>query len=89
MLSPRFRIVIAVTAIVFITAVESPISPAAADRLQPGEQVWLHAHNCYPEKGLWKDRLDRALAVRSSDVAIEQDVAWFVDPATGRGRSVV
>jgi len=89
MLSPRFRIAIAVTAIVFITAVESPISPAAADRLQPGAQVWLHAHNCYPEKGLWKDRLDRALAVRSSDVAIEQDVAWFVDPATGRGRSVV
>jgi hypothetical protein len=64
-------------------------APAAADRLQPGTHVWLHAHNCYPEKGLWGDRLDRALAVRTSGVAIEQDVAWFVDPATGAGRSVV
>jgi len=62
---------------------------AAADRLQPGSEVWLHAHNCYPEKGRWGDRLERALAVRTSGVAIEQDVAWFVDPATGRGRSVV
>jgi hypothetical protein len=61
----------------------------AADRLQPGAQVWLHAHNCYPEKGRWGDRIERALAVRTSGVAIEQDVAWFVDPATGRGRSVV
>ena len=50
MLSPRFRIAITVTAIVFITALEPPISPEAADRLQPGAQVWLHAHNCYPEK---------------------------------------
>jgi hypothetical protein len=87
--SPRFRIAAALAAAVFIAAIESPISPAAADRLQPGAQIWLHAHNCYPEKGLWADRLDRALAVRSSGVAIEQDVAWFVDPATGRGRSVV
>jgi hypothetical protein len=89
MLSPRFRVAVALAAAVFIAAIESPISRAAADRLQPGAQVWLHAHNCYPEKGLWADRLDRALAVRSSGVAIEQDVAWFVDPATGRGRSVV
>jgi hypothetical protein len=64
-------------------------APAAVDRLQPGAQVWLHAHNCYPEKGRWADRIERALAVRTSGVAIEQDVAWFVDPATGRGRSVV
>jgi hypothetical protein len=64
-------------------------SPTAADRLQPGAQVWVHAHNCYPEKGQWGDRIERALAVRTSGVAIEQDVAWFVDPATGRGRPVV
>ena len=61
----------------------------AADTLQPGARVWLHAHNCYPEKGLWRDRLDRALALRTSAIAIEQDVAWHVDAATGRGRSVV
>jgi hypothetical protein len=87
--SPRFRITVALAAVVFIAAIKPSISPAAADRLQPGTAVWLHAHNCYPEKGLWGDRLDRALAVRSSGVAIEQDVAWFVDPAAGRGRSVV
>jgi hypothetical protein len=62
---------------------------SAADRLQPGARVWLHAHNCYPEKGQWSDRLDRALAVQTTDIAIEQDVAWFADPATGRGRIVV
>ena len=61
-------------------------APAAADRLQPGARVWLHAHNCYPGKRPWGDRIERALAVRTSDIAIEQDVAWFVDPATGRGR---
>jgi hypothetical protein len=61
----------------------------AADSLQPGTRVWLHAHNCYPEKGLWSDRLDRALASRPTVIAIEQDVAWSVDAKTGRGRSVV
>ena len=63
--------------------------PAAADALAPGTRVWLHAHNCYPEKGQWSDRLDRALATRTGGIAIEQDVAWYVDPRTGRGRSVV
>jgi hypothetical protein len=62
---------------------------AAIDALQPGARVWLHAHNCYPEKGQWGDRIDRALALRTDWIAIEQDVAWWVDPATGRGRSVV
>ena len=62
---------------------------SAADPLRPGQRVWLHAHNCYPEKGLWSDRLERALRAAPGPVAIEQDVAWLVDPATGRGRSVV
>jgi hypothetical protein len=62
---------------------------AAADPLQPGARVWLHAHNCYPEKGLWVDRIDRALAARPTIVAIEQDVAWGLDAQTGHGRSVV
>ncbi len=89
MSSPRFRLTAALAAVVLTATVQWPLTPSAADRLQPGMQVWLHAHNCYPEKGQWADRLDRALAVRSSDIAIEQDVAWFVDPSTGRGRSVV
>jgi hypothetical protein len=74
-----------------IVTLPRPVASARAegDTLKPGARVWLHAHNCYPEKGQWRDRLDRVLATRSSVIAIEQDVAWFVDPQSGRGRSVV
>jgi hypothetical protein len=48
----------------------------------------LDAHNCYPYKGQWADRIGRALAT-GLPVAIEQDLAWYVDPATGKGRIVV
>jgi hypothetical protein len=48
----------------------------------------LDAHNCYPYEGKWNDRVQRAL--RSGfPVSIEQDLAWYVDPATGKGRVVV
>jgi hypothetical protein len=46
------------------------------------------AHNCYPNEGNWKDRIDRALR-DGFPVGIEQDLAWYADPATGRGRAVV
>jgi hypothetical protein len=52
-------------------------------------RVTLHAHNCYPEDGRWADRLDRALGTHVQPIAIEQDVVWYVDPATGKGRSVL
>ena len=52
-------------------------------------RVTLHAHNCYPEEGLWTDGLDRALGTQVQPIAIEQDLVWFVDPATGQGRSVL
>jgi hypothetical protein len=48
----------------------------------------LDAHNCYPYDGRWADRVDRALHT-GFPVAIEQDLAWFVDPASGKGRVVV
>ncbi len=48
----------------------------------------LDAHNCYPYDGRWNDRIDRALKV-GFPVAIEQDLAWFVDPASGKGQVVV
>jgi hypothetical protein len=49
----------------------------------------LHAHNCYPERGEWSDRIERALATGLTPIAIEQDVMWA--PAAGgrEGRSVV
>lgn len=48
----------------------------------------LDAHNCYPYEGHWNDRIQRALN-SGFPVSIEQDLAWFVDPATGKGRIVV
>jgi len=48
-----------------------PAAPA-----QPRRGAMLHAHNCYPEKGRWADRIERALATGVTPIAIEQDVAW-------------
>src|ERR1035438_10567110 len=45
----------------------------------------LDAHNCYPYKGDFKDRIDRALET-GFPVGIEQDLGWAIDPATGKGR---
>jgi len=57
-------------------------SAAAADR------VVLDAHNCYPYDGKYQDRIDGALKT-GLPLAIEQDLAWYVDPTTGEGRSVL
>ncbi len=46
------------------------------------------AHNCYPYDGRWNDRVDRALKL-GYPIAIEQDLAWYLDPASGKGRVVV
>ena len=46
------------------------------------------AHNCYPYEGQWADRIERALRL-GFPVAIEQDLAWFVGPASRKGRVVV
>ena len=48
----------------------------------------LDAHNCYPYEGRWADRIDRALKT-GVPVGIEQDLAWYVDAATKKGRIVV
>ncbi len=48
----------------------------------------LDAHNCYPYKGKYGDRLERALST-GFPVAVEQDIAWAVDPVTHHGRPVV
>ena len=47
----------------------------AAPPLLPFGRSLLHAHNCYPEKGKWADRLERALNTGVSPLVIEQDVA--------------
>ncbi len=48
----------------------------------------LDAHNCYPYEGRYADRITRALKT-GLPVGIEQDLAWYVDPASGKGRVVV
>jgi hypothetical protein len=55
---------------------------------EPGSRVLLDAHNCYPYNGRWADRIDRALST-GTPLAIEQDLVWFRDPASGQGRSLV
>ncbi len=62
-------------------------SPARA-AFEPGARVLLDAHNCYPYNGRWADRIDRALST-GTPLAIEQDLVWFRDPVSGRGRSLV
>lgn len=42
----------------------------------PGARVTLHAHNCYPERGRWTDRIDRALGTAPRPIVIEQDLVW-------------
>lgn len=61
---------------------------AAPDALAPGARVLLDAHNAYPYDGRWADRIDRAI-MTGTPLAIEQDLAWYRDPQTGAGRSIV
>jgi hypothetical protein len=74
----------------FVAAASSrdPVLIARAGAIDPGTRVLLDAHNCYPYDGKWPERIERALGT-GLPLAIEQDLAWFVDPRTGVGRSVV
>ncbi|MEZ5287969.1 MAG: hypothetical protein R2712_24870 [Vicinamibacterales bacterium] len=82
-----------VSALLVLTVLATPLpaapASAPADALAPGARVYLHAHNCYPDRGQWTDRIARALGTGARHIAIEQDLVW-VPPANGRpGRSVV
>ena len=62
---------------------------AASDlAVGPGVRVVMDAHNCYPYDGRWADRIDRALSA-GTPLAIEQDLFWYTDKATGKSRSLV
>jgi hypothetical protein len=54
----------------------------------PGKRTTMDAHNCYPYFEWWNDRIDRALSA-GTPVAIEQDLAWYTDPKTGKSWSIV
>lgn len=66
-------------------AAPSRALPAA---FEPGKRVLLDAHNAYPERGRFADRLSRALAT-GMPLAIEQDLYWRRDSVTGMYESVV
>jgi hypothetical protein len=64
-------------------------APAGLSRgAAPGGRVLLDAHNCYPEHERWGDRIERALSA-GTPIAIEQDLVWVKDPATGQFHSVL
>jgi hypothetical protein len=54
----------------------------------PGSRTLMDAHNCYPYWEWWNDRIDRALSA-GTPLAIEQDLAWYTNPITGKSWSVV
>ena len=62
---------IAVAVLMLVTVRAQPAAPP----LLPLGRTLLHAHNCYPEKGKWADRIDRALNTGASPIVIEQDLA--------------
>jgi len=47
-------------------------------------RAMMHAHNAYPEKGQWGDRINRALATGATPIVIEQDVALAGQGASAR-----
>lgn len=53
-------------------------STAQEPMFAPGQRALLDAHNAYPERGVWTDRLPRALAT-GIPLAIEQDLYWGRD----------
>jgi hypothetical protein len=55
---------------------------------EPGSRTLMDAHNCYPYFEWWSDRIDRALSA-GTPLAIEQDLGWYTNAATGKSWSVV
>lgn len=84
MLLKRIAFLFAGMAVAVLSAAAQPSTLTLLNHNQP----FLDAHNCYPYEGQWNDRIQRALN-SGFPVSIEQDLAWYVDPATGAGRVVV
>ncbi len=78
------RTAAAVASCVLISAAAFSQTTIAA----PGKRTVMDAHNCYPYFEWWYDRIDRALSA-GTPLAIEQDLAWYTDPKTGKSWSIV
>jgi hypothetical protein len=77
-----------VTGLLLVAAAESRTGSAPVAHGVGHRRALLHAHNCYPDRGRWADRLDRAMAT-GLPVAIEQDLVWVPPAGAAPGRSVV
>lgn len=73
--------------LLLLLALTAGANAAQLDFLNHNRPV-LDAHNCYPYEGRFTDRIERALKT-GFPVGIEQDLAWYMDPASGKGRVVV
>ncbi len=60
--------------LVFLAAAVGFAQPSSLDFLNHNRSI-RDSHNCYPYKGEWANRIDRALST-GFPVAIEQDIAW-------------
>jgi len=74
--------------LLFGTALVPEKAIVAQKGFGPGERTLLDAHNAYPQNGRWTDRIDRALST-GTPVAIEQDLFWKQNTATGRFEIIV
>jgi hypothetical protein len=71
------RITVVELAVVALAGLAIAVSHAAQpSAFGPGQRVLLDAHNAYPERGQWADRIERALST-GTPVAIEQDLYWY------------
>ncbi|HJU42099.1 MAG TPA: hypothetical protein VJ691_04760 [Vicinamibacterales bacterium] len=68
-------LVIRATAIALLLFLPTLNGQQSTPPLLPLGRPLLHAHNCYPERGHFADRIDRVLNVGLSPIVIEQDVA--------------
>lgn len=85
----RRKVISLATLAIAVTLASFPAHAQSADLdFLNHNRPLVDAHNCYPYEGRWNDRVERALN-SGFPVSIEQDLAWYVDPATGKGRVVV
>lgn len=75
-------------ALLFCCVLALHAQPLQQNSARPGARSVMDAHNCYPYYEWWYSRIDRALAA-GTPLAIEQDLAWYTDPKTGKSWSVV
>ena len=59
-----------------VVALAAYATPMAQASFGPGARVLLDAHNAYPERGRYADRIERALST-GLPIAIEQDLYWY------------